>query len=220
LIPNIPLFLMYTSGTTGGKPRAASPQPAATHLPPSSLYGRGHFASITRTNSSGKNSYWWAWPTNRLDHRPFPTSVYGPARSAPPSFSMTACRVPLRWRFPWRYRLTPRRQLSTLSPTAILVVKAVHRLNKKNSYHFKHMTTVGEPIEPEVWALVSTSRSSKARPVIGRTWLANRTVASLHHQPGSDEMNLGSAAPRAGISPLFGTKPSRSFGPRPSHAVR
>ena len=38
------------------------------------------------------------------------------------------------------------------SPTAIRMLrKAGRRSRRKYNYHFKHMTTVGEPIEPEVW---------------------------------------------------------------------
>ena len=38
------------------------------------------------------------------------------------------------------------------SPTAIRMLrKAGHDEPTKYNYHFKHMTTVGEPIEPEVW---------------------------------------------------------------------
>src|SRR5450756_2520715 len=38
------------------------------------------------------------------------------------------------------------------SPTAIRALRrAGEDIPKKYNYHFKHMTTVGEPIEPEVW---------------------------------------------------------------------
>src|SRR5256886_14063042 len=53
---------------------------------------------------------------------------------------------------PWRIAERLDVNIFHTSPTAIRMLrKAGADEPKKYNYHFKHMTTVGEPIEPEVW---------------------------------------------------------------------
>ena len=53
---------------------------------------------------------------------------------------------------PWRIAERLDVNIFHTSPTAIRMLrKAGPDEPKKYDYHFKHMTTVGEPIEPEVW---------------------------------------------------------------------
>ena len=49
---------------------------------------------------------------------------------------------------PWRRATT---SIHTAPTTIRMLRKAGPEEPKKYNYHFKHMTTVGEPIEPEVW---------------------------------------------------------------------
>ena len=65
---------------------------------------------------------------------------------------------------PWRIAEQLDVNIFHTSPTAIRMLrKAGPDEPAKYNYHFKHMTTVGEPIEPEVVAVVSRSRSARAR---------------------------------------------------------
>jgi len=53
---------------------------------------------------------------------------------------------------PWRIAEKLGVNIFHTSPTAIRQLRKIGPEEpKKYDYHFKHMTTVGEPIEPEVW---------------------------------------------------------------------
>jgi acetyl-CoA synthetase len=74
----------------------------------------------------------------------------------------------------------------------------------KYDYHFKHMTTVGEPIEPEVWRWYYES-VGKGEAVIVDTWWQTETGGFLGSTlPGIDAMKPGSCGPAAlGILPVI-----------------
>jgi acetyl-CoA synthetase len=75
---------------------------------------------------------------------------------------------------------------------------------KKYNYRFKHMTTVGEPIEPETWRWYFTS-VGKSQAVIVDTWWQTETGGFLCSTiPALDPMKPGSAGPAAlGIYPVI-----------------
>jgi acetyl-CoA synthetase len=70
--------------------------------------------------------------------------------------------------------------------------------------HFKHMTTVGEPIEPEVWRWYF-EKVGKGEAVIVDTWWQTETGGFLGSTlPGIDPMKPGSCGPGAlGIYPAI-----------------
>jgi acetyl-CoA synthetase len=72
----------------------------------------------------------------------------------------------------------------------------------KYNYHFKHMTTVGEPIEPEVWRWYHDT-VGKGEAVIVDTWWQTENGGFLcTTKPAIDPMKPGSAGPGApGIYP-------------------
>jgi acetyl-CoA synthetase len=74
----------------------------------------------------------------------------------------------------------------------------------KYDYHFKHMTTVGEPIEPEVWRWYYEN-VGKNEAVIVDTWWQTETGGFLGSTlPGIDAMKPGSCGPAAlGIYPTI-----------------
>ena len=74
----------------------------------------------------------------------------------------------------------------------------------KYDYHFKHMTTVGEPIEPEVWKWYYEI-VGKAEAVIVDTWWQTETGGFLcSTKPAIDPMKPGSAGPAVpGIYPVI-----------------
>lgn len=91
------------------------------------------------------------------------------------------------------------------SPTAIRQLrKAGPDEPVKYNYSFKHMTTVGEPIEPEVWRWYYNV-VGKRNAVIVDTWWQTETGGFLCSTvPGLDPMKPGSAGPGVpGIHPFI-----------------
>src|SRR5206468_2785060 len=74
----------------------------------------------------------------------------------------------------------------------------------KYNYRFKHMTTVGEPIEPEVWKWYFNVVGKK-QAVIVDTWWQTETGGFLcSTMPGIHKMKPGSAGPGIpGIHPVI-----------------
>ncbi len=72
----------------------------------------------------------------------------------------------------------------------------------KYDYHFKHMTTVGEPIEPEVWRWYHDV-VGKGKAVIVDTWWQTENGGFLGSTlPALNPMKPGSCGPAAlGIYP-------------------
>jgi len=62
---------------------------------------------------------------------------------------------------------------------------------KKYNYHFKHMTTVGEPIEPEVWRWYYDVVGKKEAAIVDTCGRPKREASSAppnrarSHEPGS-----------------------------------
>jgi acetyl-CoA synthetase len=75
---------------------------------------------------------------------------------------------------------------------------------RKYNYHFKHMTTVGEPIEPEAWRWYY-HEVGKGEAVIVDTWWQTENGGFLCSTvPGIDPMKPGSAGPGVpGIHPVI-----------------
>src|ERR1035441_3064316 len=82
--------------------------------------------------------------------------------------------------------------------------KARHDEPTKYKYHFKHMTTVGEPIEPEVWRWYYET-VGKGEAVIVDTWWQTENGGFLcSTKPALDPMKPGSAGPGVpGIYPVI-----------------
>jgi acetyl-CoA synthetase len=92
--------------------------------------------------------------------------------------------------------------------TAPTAIRALRKLGPdepaKYNYHFKHMTTVGEPIEPEVWKWYE-SAVGKGEAIIVDTWWQTETGGFLCSTvPGIKPMKPGSAGPGVpGIHPFI-----------------
>jgi acetyl-CoA synthetase len=90
------------------------------------------------------------------------------------------------------------------APTTIRMLrKAGPDEPAKYNYHFKHMTTVGEPIEPEVWKWYHQA-VGKGEAVIVDTWWQTETGGFLcTTMPALHPMKPGSAGPAVpGIHPV------------------
>ena len=181
-----PLFLMYTSGSTG-KPKGCQHRTG------------GYMAYVTGTSKyiqdiHPEDVYWCMADIGWITGHSY--IVYGPLALAATSVIYEgvptypdAGRV---WRIAERLDVN----IFHTSPTAIRMLrKSGHDEPPKYNYHFKHMTTVGEPIEPEVWRWYYET-VGKREAVIVDTWWQTETGGFLcSTKPGIDPMKPGSAGP-------------------------
>jgi len=106
---------------------------------------------------------------------------------------------------PWRIAEELDVNIFHTSPTAIRALRRDgHDEPSKYQYHFKHMTTVGEPIEPEVWKWYYRE-VGKGEAVIVDTWWQTETGGFLCSTvPALHKMKPGSAGPAIpGIHPVI-----------------
>ena len=107
---------------------------------------------------------------------------------------------------PWRIAEQPGVNIFHTSPTAIRMLRKVAPEEpKKYDYHFKHMTTVGEPIEPEVWRWYH-SEVGKGEAAIVDTWwqTENGGFIGCSTLPALQPMKPGSCGPGVlGVYPVI-----------------
>jgi acetyl-CoA synthetase len=190
-----PLFLMYTSGTTG-KPKGCQHRTG------------GYLAYVTGTSKyyqdiHPEDVYWCMADIGWITGHSY--IVYGPlALGATSVLYEGVPQFPDAGR-PWRIAQRLAVNIFHTSPTAIRMLrKAGADEPKKYNYHFKHMTTVGEPIEPEVWRWYHQV-VGKGEAVIVDTWWQTETGGFLcSTKPALDPMKPGSAGPPVlGIYPVI-----------------
>src|SRR5712675_2289320 len=190
-----PLFLMYTSGTTG-KPKGCQHRTG------------GYLAYAAGTSKYYQDIhpgdvYWCMADIGWITGHSY--IVYGPLALAATSVLYEGVpQFPDAGR-PWRIAERLDVNIFHTSPTAIRMLrKAGGDEPKKYNYHFKHMTTVGEPIEPDVWRWYHEV-VGKGEAVIVDTWWQTETGGFLiTTKPALDPMKPGSAGPPAlGIFPII-----------------
>src|SRR5437588_754727 len=190
-----PLFLMYTSGTTG-RPKGCQHSTG------------GYLAYVAGTSKyyqdiHPEDTYWCFADIGWITGHSY--IVYGPLALGTTSVIYEG--VPLYpdagrpWRIAERLGVT----IFHTAPTTIRMLRKVGPDEpQKYTYHFKHMTTVGEPIEPEVWRWYYKF-VGKGEAVIVDTWWHTETAGFLcSTKPGLDPMKPGSAGPgMPGIYPFI-----------------
>src|ERR1700678_1493845 len=190
-----PLFLMYTSGSTG-KPKGCQHRTG------------GYLSYVAGTSKyiqdiHPEDVYWCMADIGWITGHSY--IVYGPLALAATSVLYEGVST---YPDPGRaWRIAERLDVNIFhtSPTAIRMLrKSGHDEPAKYNYHFKHMTTVGEPIEPEVWRWYYDV-VGKGEAVIVDTWWQTETGGFLcSTKPALDPMKPGSAGPPAlGIYPII-----------------
>jgi acetyl-CoA synthetase len=200
-VPPVPLpsestlFLMYTSGTTG-KPKGAQHSIG------------GYLSYVTGTSKyiqdiHPEDVYWCMADIGWITGHSY--IVYGPLALAASSVVYEGVPTYPDPGRPWRVAVELGVNIFHTSPTAIRALRRVGPDEPaKYDFHFKHMTTVGEPIEPEVWRWYYKT-VGKDEAVIVDTWWQTETGGFLCSTvPAIHKMKPGSAGPAVpGIYPII-----------------
>ena len=181
-----PLFLMYTSGTTG-RPKGAQ-------------HSTGGYLSYVAGTSRyyqdihPDDMYWCMADIGWITGHSY--IVYGPLALGTTTVIYEGTpNYPDAGR-PWRIAEKLGVNIFHTSPTAIRMLRKVGPDEPaKYNYHFKHMTTVGEPIEPEVWRWYYQS-VGKGEAAIVDTWWQTETGGFMGSTlPALQPMKPGSCGP-------------------------
>ena len=208
--PRTRLFLMYTSGTTG-RPKGCQ-------------HSTGGYLSYVAGTSKyiqdihPEDVYWCMADIGWITGHSY--IVYGPLALAASSVVYEGLPTYPDAGRPWRIAEELDVNIFHTSPTAIRALRrAGPEEPTKYHHHFKHMTTVGEPIEPAVWRWYHDV-VGKGDAVIVDTWWQTEnggflcsTVPALH------PMKPGSAGPGVpGIHPIIYDEVGNEIPPRSGRA--
>ena len=205
-----PLFLMYTSGTTG-RPKGCQ-------------HSTGGYLSYVAGTSKyiqdihPEDVYWCMADIGWITGHSY--IVYGPLALAASSVVYEGLPTYPDAGRPWRIAEELDVNIFHTSPTAI---RALRRAGPdeplKYNHHFKHMTTVGEPIEPAVWKWYHKT-VGKGEAVIVDTWWQTENGGFLCSTiPAVDPMKPGSAGPGVpGIHPIIYDEVGNEIPPRSGRA--
>ena len=190
-----PLFLMYTSGTTG-KPKGCQHRTG------------GYLAYVTGTSKyyqdlHPEDVYWCMADIGWITGHSY--MVYGPLALGATSLIYEGVpNYPDAGR-PWRIAEQFDVNIFHTSPTAIRMLrKAGPDEPGKYHYRFKHMTTVGEPIEPEVWRWYYDIVGKREAVIVDTWWQTETGGFLITTKPALDPMKAGSAGPAAlGVYPII-----------------
>ncbi|MFF4229780.1 acetate--CoA ligase [Streptomyces sp. NPDC001820] len=190
-----PLFLMYTSGTTG-RPKGCQHSTG------------GYLAYVAGTSKyyqdiHPEDTYWCAADIGWITGHSY--IVYGPLLLGTTSVLYEG--VPT---YPdagrcWRIAERLGVNIFHTAPTTIRMLRKVGPHEPSNyDYHLKHMTTVGEPIEPEVWRWYH-DEVGKGEAAVVDTWWMTETGGFLGSTlPALQPMKPGSCGPGVlGIYPVI-----------------
>jgi acetyl-CoA synthetase len=190
-----PLFLMYTSGTTG-KPKGAQHSTG------------GYLAYVTGTSKyvqdiHPEDVYWCMADIGWITGHSY--IVYGPLALCASSVIYEGIpNYPDPGR-PWRIAQDLDVNIFHTAPTAIRALRKIGPDEpKKYNYHFKHMTTVGEPIEPEVWRWYQKEVGKGEAAIVDTWWQTENGGFLCSTLPALRPMKPGSAGPGVpGIHPII-----------------
>ena len=197
------LFLMYTSGTTG-KPKAAQHSIG------------GYLSYVTGTSKyiqdiHPEDVYWCMADIGWITGHSY--IVYGPLALAATSVIYEGVPTYPDAGRPWRIAERLNVNILHTAPTAI---RGLRKLGPdepaKYNYHFKHMTTVGEPIEPEVWKWYYHHVGKEEAVIVDTWWQTENGGFLCSTMPAIHPMKPGSAGPPVpGIHPVIYDEQSKEL---------
>jgi acetyl-CoA synthetase len=190
-----PLFLMYTSGTTA-RPKGCQHSTG------------GYLAYVAGTSKyyqdiHPEDTYWCFADIGWITGHSY--IVYGPLALAATSVMYEGVPTCPDAGRPWRIAERLGVNIFHTAPTTIRMLRKLGPDEpKKYDYHFKHMTTVGEPIEPDVWRWYHEV-VGKGEAVIVDTWWQTENGGFLATTlPALHAMKPGSAGPGVlGVYPVI-----------------
>jgi acetyl-CoA synthetase len=190
-----PLFLMYTSGTTG-RPKGCQ-------------HSTGGYLSYVAGTSKyyqdihPDDTYWCFADIGWITGHSY--IVYGPLALGTTSVMYEGVPTYPDPGRPWRIAERLGVTIFHTAPTTVRMLRKVGPDEPaKYNYRFKHMTTVGEPIEPEVWRWYHKV-VGKGEAVIVDTWWQTENGGFLGSTlPAIDPMKPGSCGPGVlGVFPVI-----------------
>jgi acetyl-CoA synthetase len=203
-----PLFIMYTSGTTG-RPKGAQHRTG------------GYLAYVAGTSKyiqdiHPTDVYWCFADIGWITGHSY--IVYGPLALAATSVIYEGVPTYPDAGRPWRIAERLDVNIFHTSPTTIRLLRKVGPDEpKKYGYRFKHMTTVGEPIEPEAWRWYYDAVGRREAVICDTWWQTENGGFLCTTKPAIDAMKPGSAGPGApGIHPVIFDETGREI-PRGSN---
>ena len=190
-----PLFLMYTSGTTA-KPKGAQ-------------HSTGGYLSYVAGTSKyyqdihPEDTYWCFADIGWITGHSY--IVYGPLALAATSVMYEGVPTYPDAGRPWRIAERLGVNIFHTAPTTIRMLRKLGPDEpKKYDYHFKHMTTVGEPIEPEVWRWYYNSVGKREAAIVDTWWQTENGGFLGSTLPALQPMKPGSCGPGVlGIFPVI-----------------
>ncbi len=190
-----PLFLMYTSGTTG-KPKGCQHSTG------------GYLAYVTAMSKyvqdiHPEDVYWCMADIGWITGHSF--IVYGPLALCASSVIYEGVPTYPDAGRSWRIAQALDINIFHTAPTAIRALRKVGPDEPdKYQFNFKHMTTVGEPIEPEVWKWYYHVVGKGKAAVVDTYWQTETGGFLCSTMPGLKPMKPGSAGPGVpGIHPII-----------------
>jgi len=190
-----PLFLMYTSGTTG-RPKGCQ-------------HSTGGYLSYVAGTSKyyqdihPDDTYWCFADIGWITGHSY--IVYGPLALGTTSVIYEGAPTHPDAGRPWRIAERLGVNIFHTAPTTIRLLRKLGPDEpEKYDYHFKHMTTVGEPIEPDVWRWYYET-VGKGEAAIVDTWWQTENGGFLGSTlPALQPMKPGSCGPGVlGIYPVI-----------------
>jgi len=190
-----PLFLMYTSGTTG-KPKGCQHRTG------------GYLAYATGTSKyvldiEPEDTYWCAADIGWITGHSY--IVYGPLALGTTSVMYEGTpdhphkgRI---WEIAERYDV----DIFHTSPTAVrMFMKWGEEHVEEYDFDFRHMTTVGEPIQPEAWLWYYRHIGDEDAVIVDTWWQTETGGHLITNLPALEDMKPGSAGTACpGIEPAI-----------------